>query len=76
MARGAYEEHAGEPRSRTDRDADLAAPSDAELRRAIARILDLNGLDQRQWRRMFALMERDDDLRRRIDSLSMPYTSG
>lgn len=75
MAKQALEAHAPEAPSGSERDAMLRQPNelDPPLRGEIRRILDLNGLERADWERMFARMETDEELRRRVRSLSTPF---
>ncbi|MFW6092672.1 MAG: hypothetical protein ACODAC_01780 [Pseudomonadota bacterium] len=75
MAKGAFDEHTVEDVPAEKRDALLREPEklDDELQEELGQILDLNGLEPEEWQQMFARMDRDDRLRQRIDSLSVPF---
>lgn len=76
MAKEAFEQHAeSDAPSAEARDAMLRQPNelDANLQQELTRILDLNGLQRDEWKMMFARMEADEDLRRRVQSLSTPF---
>lgn len=75
MAREAFEAHSQSAPSAEQRDAMLRQPDELapELRRELVRILDLNGVAREEWRMMFARMQADEDLRRRVQSLSTPF---
>jgi hypothetical protein len=76
MAKEAFKQHSQSDAPSADaRDAMLRQPNelDAELRQELTRILALNGLQRHEWQMMFARMEADEDLRRRVRSLSTPF---
>jgi len=76
MAKEAFKQHSeSNAPSAEARDAMLRQPKelDAGLRQELTRILDLNGLQRDEWKMMFARMEADEDLRRRVQSLSTPF---
>ncbi len=75
MASGTLEQHEPGSLSAAERDAKLSNPAalDRRLRQEIDRIIDLNGLERREWQQMLARMDVDAELRQRVDSLSTPF---
>jgi hypothetical protein len=75
MAQQALEQHADDAPSAEEREARLRDPDalERELRQEIYRIMDLNGLDRKDWRLMFTRMDEDEEFRDRVESLSVPF---
>lgn len=75
MARSAFEEQAAGQVSETRINDELSEPSalERDLRREVNRIIDLNGLEEDEWTSMLARLETDEELQRRVESLSKLY---